>query len=96
MYQQKQRDMTLRVKYDDLFKTWKVEYYNEMTEQWNVCTDYYPKTNRRYASFASEKEANEFMYWKYEKTMKSEQDFKNMTFNYVPANYYGQNRYYGD
>lgn len=88
--------MTLRKQYDDLFKTWKVEYYNDITKMWNVCCDYYPLTGRRFASFATENEADAFIGWKVENTIKREASFKNMTFNYVPADYYSQNRYYGD
>lgn len=89
--------MTLRSTYDELFKTWKVEYLNTWTGNWNTCEDFYPKTGRSYASFKSEAEANEFMDWKYNKAAKEAEAMKNFTPCNIPSNYYGVRCcYYGD
>ena len=87
--------MTLRVKYDDLFKNWKVEYLNTWTGSWHTCCDYYK--GKRFASFSTEEEANEFMDWKYGKSERDAERLNHFTPCTIPDNYYGvAGRYYGD
>ena len=90
--------MTLRVHYNEIFRSWNVEALNTWTGNWNTCSEYYPKVGREvYASFKTEEEAKEFMDWKSEKLAKDSKIlFTSETFE-IPTDYYGvRGRYYGD
>ena len=88
--------MTLRTKYDSLFKGWMVEYFSTNNCCWQICRDFYPKTKSNFAKFDTEEEAVEFMNWKYQKAEEAQKNRINLTNFIVPDNYYGQGRYYGD
>ena len=88
--------MTLRVNYNEIFRTWDVQYLNTWTGSWHTCNEYY-KGRDTYAAFRSEEEAIEFMDWKYAKYRTSNEHFINLTPCVVPDDYYGvPGRYYGD
>lgn len=86
--------MTLRVRYDNLFNTWRVEYLNSWTGKWNTCEEFYNGKNT-YASFKTEEEAEAFKDWKNAKYER--ENAKDSTTCVIPHDYYGvRGRYYGD
>ena len=88
--------MTLRVRHDEMFRRWFVEYLNTWTGSWNTCHEYYNGKDT-FASFSTEEEANEFMNWKYRKYEEANKRLNHTTPCIVPDDYYGTpGRYYGD
>ena len=88
--------MTLRVRHNELFGRWNVEYLNTWTGNWHTCNEFYNGKDT-YAAFKTEEEAQKFMNWKYENVEKANERFLHLTQGTVPDNYYGTpGRYYGD
>ena len=92
MHQQKETEMTTRVKYSESFRGWTVEYYNAYTDVWHIHEGYYPKAGMDvFASFRTREEAEE-----YNEYINRPQPVYHLS-NEVPADYYGvKGRYYGD
>lgn len=84
--------MTTRVKYNDFFRGWAVEYFNSYDNVWRIHEGYYPKVDKdTIALFKTEEEAKE-----YDEYINRPQPSFNFS-NDIPSNYYGvRGRYYGD